>query len=122
MQACGVCKLRGSCDKAYVAPKDEQVARTVDVIRVLLTYVLEPSNLSGGEHFVQTNVQESARSLLAALIRLSDTLIDPSLPKPDIRKVSSKKEEVRKSMTKVSSRSHQSVGVEMKKGDWLCPK
>ncbi|KAF3321016.1 zinc finger protein VAR3 [Carex littledalei] len=109
--ACGVCKLRGSCDKAYVAAKDEQVARTVDVIRVLLTYALEPSNLSGDESVVKKNVQESARSLLAELIRLSDTMIDPSLPKPVLCNVSSKKEV-----------SHQSVGVEMKKGDWLCPK
>jgi predicted RNA-binding Zn-ribbon protein involved in translation (DUF1610 family) len=120
--ACGVCKLRGSCDKAYVAATDEQVARTVDVIRVLLTYALEPSNLSGGESFVQTNVQESARSILAELIRLSDTMIDPSLPKPVLRNVSSKKEEVRESTPKTSSRSHQSVGIEMKKGDWPCPK
>lgn len=107
-----MCKLRGSCDKAYVAAKDEQVARTVDVIRVLLTYALEPSNLSGDESVVKKNVQVSARSLLAELIRLSDTMIDPSLPKPVLHNVSSKKEEV----------SHRSVGVEMKKGDWLCPK
>jgi hypothetical protein len=116
-----VCKLRGSCDKANAAPKDE-VARTVDVIRVLLTYALEPSNLSGSEPIVQTNVQGSARSLLAEFIRLSDTSIDPSLPRPVLHTVSSKKEEVKKSMPKASSKSHQSVGVEMKRGDWLCPK
>jgi hypothetical protein len=114
--------LRGSCDKAYVIPKDEQVTRTVDVIRVLLTYALEPSNLSGSEPIVQTNIQESAKSLLAELIRLSDTSIDPSLPRPVLHTVSTKKEEVKNSMPKASSRIHQSVGVEMKRGDWLCPK
>ncbi|KAJ4762696.1 zinc finger (Ran-binding) family protein [Rhynchospora pubera] len=120
--ACGVCKLRGSCDRAYVAPKDEQgSARTVDVIRVLLTYALEPGNLSGGESFVQANVQESARSLLAELIKLSDTMIDPFLPRPVFHNAPITKGKAREPMTK-SFRSGQSSGVEMKIGDWLCPK
>ncbi|KAJ3697721.1 hypothetical protein LUZ61_001426 [Rhynchospora tenuis] len=121
--ACGVCKLRDSCDRAYVAPTDEQgSARTVDVIRILLTYALEPSNLSGGESFVQTNVQESARSLLTELIKLSDTMIDPSLPRPVLHNAPSTKGKARGSQSKDFRKGGQSAGIEMKKGDWLCPK
>ncbi|WVZ60237.1 hypothetical protein U9M48_010287 [Paspalum notatum var. saurae] len=125
--ACSICKFRGSCDKAYVTPKAEDGVRTVDVVRILLNYAID-TNLSG-ENAVNENVQESARKLLSELTALSDTIIDPSLPKP-VFQTSSKQ----KSSTKISDKSKESVvkawgsvgkggettAVEMKKGDWLC--
>ncbi|KAJ1293942.1 hypothetical protein BS78_01G108600 [Paspalum vaginatum] len=125
--ACSICKFRESCDKAYVTPKAEDGVRTVDVVRILLNYAID-TNLSG-ENTVNESVQESARKLLSELTVLSETIIDPSLPKP-VFQTSSKQ----KSSTKLSDKSKESVvkawgsvgkgrettGAEMKKGDWLC--
>jgi hypothetical protein len=129
MQACSVCKLRLSCDKAYVIPNAEEAARTVDVVRILLTYAIDPAGLSG-EDPVAGGVQESARKLLSDLTMLCDTTIDPSLPKP-VFQTASKKESSTKvgKVTQSHAKSRVSAGngretavTEMKKGDWLCPK
>uniref|UniRef100_J3LS25 RanBP2-type domain-containing protein n=1 Tax=Oryza brachyantha TaxID=4533 RepID=J3LS25_ORYBR len=127
--ACSACKLRGSCDKAYVIPNAEDEARTVDVVRILLNYAIDPTCLSG-ENSVNGGVQESARKLLSELTMLSDTTIDPSIPKP-VFQTSSKKV----SLTKIFDKGTNSVvnswisagkgtettATEMKMGDWLCP-
>ena len=86
--------MRGSCDKAYVIPKAEEGTKTVDVVRILLTYAIEPTSISG-ENPVDGGVQDSARKLLLELTVLSDTTIDPSLPKP-VFQTSSKKESLSK--------------------------
>ncbi|KAL6637701.1 hypothetical protein ACP70R_025273 [Stipagrostis hirtigluma subsp. patula] len=125
--ACNACKLRGSCDKAHLVPEAEEGVRTVDVVRILLSYAIDPVSLSG-EKSVDGSVQESARKLLSQLATLSDTAIDPSLPKP-VFQTSSKE-----SLTKLFAKSRESVDkargsfgsgketvTEMKKGDWLCP-
>ncbi|KAG8097926.1 hypothetical protein GUJ93_ZPchr0013g34480 [Zizania palustris] len=127
--ACSACKLRGSCDKAYIIPKDEEVAHTVDVMRILLSYAIDPTSLSG-ENSVNGGVQKSARKLLLELTVLSDTTIDSSLPKP-VLQTSSKLESVTKKSDKgtqsvVKSRVSAGKGrettvTEMKKGEWLCP-
>uniref|UniRef100_N1R381 Zinc finger protein VAR3, chloroplastic n=1 Tax=Aegilops tauschii TaxID=37682 RepID=N1R381_AEGTA len=124
--ACSVCKLRGSCDKAYVIPKAEEAARTVDVVRILLTYAIDPATLSG-ENSVGGGVQESARKLLSDLTMLCDTTIDPSLPKPVIHTYSKQDSSTKPDKGKQSSRVSAGKGretavTEMKKGDWLCPK
>lgn len=116
---CSSCNLRGSCDKAYVIQKEEEGPRTVDVMRILLNYAINPVNLSGGENpSVKENVQESARKLLLQLIELSDMAIDPSLPKPAVRTPAQKEP-----TQKISSRNKHppNPNVEMKRGDWLCP-
>ncbi|KAL6909438.1 hypothetical protein ACP4OV_001719 [Aristida adscensionis] len=127
--ACSSCKLRGSCDKANLTPQAEDATRTVDVVRILLTYAIEPANLSG-ENSVDGGVQESARKLLSELVTLSDTAIDPSLPKP-VLQTSRKQESSTKQFNKSrdsGAKAWGSVGkgretsvTEMKQGDWLCP-
>ncbi|PAN45439.1 hypothetical protein PAHAL_9G119200 [Panicum hallii] len=122
--ACGVCKFRESCDRAYLVPKAEEGVRTVNVVRILLEYAMDTNNLSG-ENSVSESVQESARKLLSKLIILSDTTIDPSVPKP-VFQTSSKQQ----SSTKLSDKSkgargsvrkgRETTAVEMKMGDWLC--
>ncbi|VAH95175.1 unnamed protein product [Triticum turgidum subsp. durum] len=124
--ACSVCKLRGSCDKAYVIPKAEEAARTVDVVRILLTYAIDPATLSG-ENSVGGGVQESARKLLSDMTMLCDTTIDPSLPKPVIHTYSKQDSSTKPDKGKQSSRVSAGKGretavTEMKKGDWLCSK
>ncbi|KAG1334885.1 zinc finger protein VAR3, chloroplastic [Cocos nucifera] len=112
------CNLRGSCDKAYIIQHEEGGARTVDVVRILLSYAVNPVNLSGGENpSVKENVQESARKLLSQLIELSDTTIDPSLPKPAVSTPAQKEPS-----QKLGSRNKHPPNVDMKRGDWLCPK
>jgi len=125
-QACGVRKFRESCDRAYLVPKAEEGVRTVNVVRILLEYAMDTKNLSG-ENSVSESVQESARKLLSKLIILSDTAIDPSVPKP-VFQTSSKQQ----SSTKLSDKSkgargsvgkgRETTAAEMKMGDWLCTK
>ncbi|KAJ6846723.1 zinc finger protein VAR3, chloroplastic [Iris pallida] len=119
---CSVCILRGSCDKAYIIAKEDEGARTVDVMRILMTYAVDPDLQSGVDNpSVKEHVHESARRLLAELTKLSDTTIDPipDLPPPSVQQ-SSKKVPSQNSQ-KATVKSKKSQDVEMKRGDWLCP-
>ena len=84
VQACSSCNLRGSCDRAYVILKEsEAAAQTVDIVRVLLFYVLDPLVIAGGEKpSGRAIVEAAARNLLSDLIVLSETPPDSALPKP----------------------------------------
>lgn len=84
VQACGACNLRGSCDRAYVLLKDlEGDARTVDIVRLLLLYALDPLVASEGEKPPGRElIEASVRKLLLELIELSETPIDPKLTIP----------------------------------------
>ncbi|XP_010916149.1 zinc finger protein VAR3, chloroplastic [Elaeis guineensis] len=114
---CSACNLRGSCDKAYIIQHEEGGARTVDVVRILLSYAVNPVNISGGENpSIKENVQESARKLLSQLIELSDTTIDPSLPEPAVSTPARKEPS-----QKIGGRNKHPPNAEMKRGDWLCP-
>ncbi|KAL2344109.1 hypothetical protein Fmac_005394 [Flemingia macrophylla] len=108
---CSGCNLRSSCDRAYVILKDfETDARTVDVVRLLLFYALDPLVLSRGDKSPGREVIESsARKLLSQLIELSESSPTPA--------------PARSKPTAPSVTTNQlSKGVEMKKGDWMCPK
>jgi len=116
---CSTCNLRGSCDRAYVKPRQEEVPRTVDIMRVLLTYGLDPLvDSAENKLHMRKTVKVSVRKLLKEVVELSATPLDPSLPSP---------------MPKQSlQRINQSpllpmkrpgiTDIEMKKGDWLCPR
>ncbi|CAL9192868.1 unnamed protein product [Musa hybrid cultivar] len=115
---CGACNLRGACDKAYIIPKEDEGPRTVDIMRILLSYAVNLKQLSGGANSaVKEQVQKSARNLLSELIKLSDTIIDPTVPGP-VMKSPSPKEPSQKVRSGKDSRAS---NVEMKRGDWLCP-
>ncbi|KAF5176988.1 Zinc finger protein var3 protein [Thalictrum thalictroides] len=111
---CCACNLRGSCDRAYEIMKDsEPSARTVDIVRMLLIYALDPLVLSGGERPQgREHVEAAARKLLSELSELSETPPDPSLPKPAVKPP---KQQGEKTMVREPSQS-----VEMKRGDWTC--
>lgn len=113
---CSACNLRGSCDRAYVILKEsEAYARTVDIVRILMFYALDPLVISGGEKPVgREHVESSAKKLLSELLELSETSPDLALPKPADRVT--KKKEKSLSMTDVMSQN-----AEMKRGDWICP-
>ncbi|KAJ0847376.1 putative Zinc finger, RanBP2-type [Helianthus annuus] len=115
---CGACVFRGSCDRAYVILKDnESDARTVDIVRVLLNYALDPAVDSDKKPSGPEVVEASAKKLLLELIELSDTKVDPELQKPAA--TVARKARSFEVMERDSSRSQ---NVEMKRGDWLCPK
>ncbi|KAF6144593.1 hypothetical protein GIB67_006085 [Kingdonia uniflora] len=84
---CSACNLRASCDRAYVILKDnEENARTVDIVRMLMMYAQDPLVLSGGEKpHGRENVEESVRKLLSELVELSDTTPNPELQIPAVR-------------------------------------
>ncbi|KAK6148148.1 hypothetical protein DH2020_019060 [Rehmannia glutinosa] len=115
---CSSCNLRGSCDRAYVMLIDsEAAARTVDVVRILLLYALDPLVISGeGKPPGRELVESSARKLLSQLVELGETHPDPDLPKP--AKVTSQGK--KQSLNSAVNRS--SKNVEMKQGDWVCSK
>lgn len=118
VQVCSGCNLRGSCDRAYVILKEsEATARTTDIVRILLFYALDPLVISGGQKSPGRELIEvSARKLLSELIDLSETAPDPELSKP-IAKAPNQKKKSLGFMDDELSRN-----VEMKKGDWMCPK
>lgn len=118
MQVCGGCNLRGSCDKAYVILKEsESAARTVDIVRILLLYALDPVVISGEEKpHGRELIEASTRKLLSKLIELSDTAPSPDLPKP------ASKDTHKKEKSLNFADDEHTRDVEMKRGDWMCSK
>ncbi|XP_030441617.2 zinc finger protein VAR3, chloroplastic [Syzygium oleosum] len=115
---CSACNLRGSCDRAYVILKEsEAAARTVDIVRILLFYATDPLVFSAGQKPPGRDlVESSARELLSQLVKLSETSPDPELPKPATKARRAEKQ----SIDFVDDNLSQDV--EMRRGDWMCPK
>lgn len=125
MQVCSACTLRGSCDRAYVILKDSEVdARTVDIVRILLFYALDPLVISGGDKPAGRELVDlSVKKLFSELIKLSETAPDPSLPKPPSKPASKpapKRVHRKEQINFVEDQLLQDI--EMKRGDWMCPK
>ncbi|KAG5022188.1 hypothetical protein JHK82_018056 [Glycine max] len=118
---CGACYLRSSCDRAYVILKDfETDARTVDIVRILLFYALDPLVLSGGDKPPGREVIESSvRKLLSQLIELSES--PAPAPAPARSKPTAQDGVVEGQSLSVTT-NQLFKDVEMKKGDWMCPK
>ncbi|EPS62654.1 hypothetical protein M569_12135 [Genlisea aurea] len=105
---CSSCALRGDCDRAYVKAREEEGGRTVDVMRLLLTYALDPVIGSvENKPCLNERVQESVRSLLKEMVEIR---IDDIIPE----NASTGEIEGRG----VSPKSN----MPMKQGDWICPK
>ncbi|KAL9681997.1 hypothetical protein QQ045_013790 [Rhodiola kirilowii] len=115
---CGSCNLRGSCDRAYVILKEsEAAARTVDVVRILLMYALDPLVIGGEE--IPPGVSlfvESAKRLLSKLVELSETVPEPPAVQ-QVVKVSKPKERTQSFVDDV-----QTQNAELMRGDWMCPR
>ncbi|XP_049367699.1 zinc finger protein VAR3, chloroplastic [Solanum verrucosum] len=134
-EVCGACNFRGSCDRAYLILKEsEGVARTVDIVRVLLVYAFDSAVISGGAMPPGSELIEvSARQLLSELVELSETPIDPDHPTPAPKASPRKKQSVdsrtdgledvemkRRDLTGLEGEMSKR-NVEMKQGDWVCP-
>ncbi|XP_062214797.1 zinc finger protein VAR3, chloroplastic-like [Phragmites australis] len=102
-EVCSQCNLRGSCERAYIKARKEEVGRTVDVMRILLTYGLDI--ITGhveNRACLNKTVKESIKNLLNEVVEV------------DSRGPGS-------SSAKSAKHKGQSA-VPMKQGDWNCPK
>ncbi|XP_073158857.1 zinc finger protein VAR3, chloroplastic [Henckelia pumila] len=115
---CGSCNLRGSCDRAYILLDDSEGApRTVDIVRMLIFYALDPLVISGDMKPPGRDlIEASAKKLLLELIDLGDTPIDPDIP----NLVDVTPRQKKQSLNTFDRGSSQDV--EMKPGDWVCTK
>ncbi|KAL3360757.1 hypothetical protein AABB24_013949 [Solanum stoloniferum] len=111
---CSFCILRGSCERAYVVPREDQGGRTVDVMRLLLTYGLNPiTGAVENKPSLNKRVEESARKLLKEIVKFSseelfcETKKSTNPGNPSVQG------------------DHQEEGqinALRKHGDWVCPK
>ncbi|GAB4835825.1 hypothetical protein Ancab_000741 [Ancistrocladus abbreviatus] len=119
-EVCSSCSMRSSCEKAYLLTNKEDEARTIDVMRVLLTFGFDPINGSVVNRSLlkQKSVKSVVRKLLHEVGKLSSVPIDPNLPPPVIKQRPPKVKQPPPPPKKRLGRDD----IEMKKGDWLCPK
>ncbi|XP_010931605.1 uncharacterized protein [Elaeis guineensis] len=117
---CSSCSLRNSCSRGYILTPKEDEARTLDVMRILLTFGFDHINGSVENKALMKmkSVKTAVRKLLHEVIKLSAVPIDPNLPPPVIKKPPPKVKQPPPPPKKRVGRDD----VEMKKGDWLCPK
>ncbi|OVA15020.1 zinc finger protein [Macleaya cordata] len=117
---CSSCSLRSSCEKAYLLARKEDEARTLDVIRILLTFGFDPikGSVENKPLLKMKSVKTVVRKLLHEVVKLSAVPIDPNLPPPIIKKPPPKVKQPPPPPKKRVGRDD----IEMKKGDWLCPK
>ncbi|XVE85472.1 hypothetical protein DITRI_Ditri17bG0093300 [Diplodiscus trichospermus] len=111
---CSSCNLRGNCERAYVKAREDEGGRTVDVMRILLTYGLDSVTGSVENKSCQNKlVKESVRRLLKEMVDCINQDLQSDMPNAA-------------TSTDASRKDHSStVGqlkVPMKQGDWLCPK
>ncbi|XP_058076821.1 uncharacterized protein LOC131225316 [Magnolia sinica] len=117
---CSSCNLRSSCSRAYLLARKEDEARTLDVMRVLLTFGFDPviGSVENKPLLKLKPVKTIVRKLLHEVVKLSAVPIDPNLPPPVIKKPPPKVKQPPPPPKKRVGRDD----IEMKKGDWLCPK
>ncbi|KAK4778531.1 hypothetical protein SAY86_006059 [Trapa natans] len=117
---CSSCSLRNTCERAYLLTNKEDEARTIDVMRVLLAFGFDHMHgtVTNKSVLKQKSVKTVVRKLLHEVVKLSSVPIDPNLPPPIIRKPPPKVKQPPPPPKKRVGRDD----VEMKKGDWLCPK
>lgn len=113
--------MRNNCDSAYLLTNKEDEARTIDIMRMLLTLGFDPINGSSVLNkplLKQKSVKAVVRKLLHEVVKLSSVPIDPNLPPPVIKKPPPKVKQPPPTPKRRVGRDD----VEMKRGDWLCPK
>ncbi|KAK1264168.1 hypothetical protein QJS04_geneDACA021223 [Acorus gramineus] len=104
--------------RAYLIPKGEEGAHTIDIVRILLSYASDPLVLSKeAKPSSVEHIEASARKLVSELIELSDRTPDQDLPKPVV-----KFSKANQHHQKLNDNHRQAQNVEMKKGDWTCLK
>lgn len=114
---CSSCILRGDCERAYVKAREDEGGRTVDVMRFVFAYGLDPVYCSvENKPCLNKMVKESVRKLLNEMMDLRAEECDAELPRVNTSKWDSSV----KGNDVEQERSHNQVP--MKQGDWICPK
>lgn len=98
-------------------PRQEEGGRTVDVMRILLTYGLDPiTGTLENKPLLNKLVKESVKRLLKEMVECSSKQLDSNLLKAKpLKRVASAKDH-----SSPPEKGH--INVPMKPGDWLCPK
>lgn len=117
---CSSCSLRNSCEKAFLLTNKEDEARTLDLMKILFTYGFDPlsDTVANKSLLKKKSVKTVVRKLLHEVVKLSRVPIDPNLTPPVIKKAPPKVKQPPPPPKRRVGRDD----VEMKKGDWLCPK
>ncbi|GER29809.1 zinc finger Ran-binding family protein [Striga asiatica] len=111
---CSSCILRGECDRAYVKARESEGGRTVDIMRLILTYGLDPIVDSvQNKPCLNKRVKESVRTLLKQMVEIRVEGHDEEKQKTATRELSQESD--------VHQQRTQFAGP-MKPGDWICPK
>lgn len=98
----------------------EDEARTIDIMRLLFTFGFDPMNgaVVNDSLLKRKTVKTVVRKLLHEVVKLGSVPIDPTLTPPVIKKPPPKVKQPPPPPKRRVGRDD----VEMKKGDWLCPK
>ncbi|CAH8360808.1 unnamed protein product [Eruca vesicaria subsp. sativa] len=117
---CSSCSLRNSCEKAFLLTNKEDEARTLDLMKILFTYGFDPlsDTVANKSLLKKKSVKTVVRKLLHEVVKLGRVPIDPNLTPPVIKKAPLKVKQPPPPPKRRVGRDD----VEMKKGDWLCPK
>ncbi|KAJ1418392.1 Zinc finger, RanBP2-type [Sesbania bispinosa] len=111
---CSSCNLRGDCERAFVKAREDEGGRTVDVMRIILTYGLDPIIGSvENKPCLNKRVKESVRRLMKEIVEHSTKEENSNFQ--DTTKVVT--EEVHPDLQDKGK-----IDVPLKQGDWLCPK
>lgn len=106
--------MRGDCERAFVKACEDEGGRTVDVMRIVLTYGLDPIIGSvENKPCLNKMVKESVRRLLRETVRHSIEEDDTNLP--DAREVTNRQ-------VNSNPQSKGKIEVPRKQRDWVCPK
>ncbi|KAL9324907.1 hypothetical protein ACSQ67_005552 [Phaseolus vulgaris] len=108
-------QFEGDCDRAFVKAREDEGGRTVDVMRIMLTYGLDPITGSvDNKPCLTKKVEDSVRRLLKEIVEHSTKEENSNFP--DSTEVV---------MGNVHSNQQGKGKIDvamMKQGDWLCPK
>ncbi|TKY69247.1 Zinc finger protein VAR3 [Spatholobus suberectus] len=112
---CSSCNLRGDCERAFVKAREDEGGRTVDVMRIILTYGLDPIIGSvENKPCLTKRVEESVRRLLKEIVEHSTKEENSNF---------SDSTEVFIRHVHPNQQDKGKIDVPMmKQGDWLCPK
>ncbi|XP_052186375.1 zinc finger protein VAR3, chloroplastic-like [Diospyros lotus] len=119
---CSSCYLRGNCERAYAKARGGEAAETVDVMRYLLTYGLDPvTGVVENKPCLNKSVMESVRKLLKEIIEHSMKELSSDPPVVKFTKWHSSMHDSihqRRLRTLQEDQDHRVL----KKGDWICNK
>ncbi|CAN8235703.1 unnamed protein product [Cochlearia groenlandica] len=106
---CGSCDLRGKCERAYAQAREEEGVRTIDVMRILLTYGLDSVSHTMENSACRTKcVEDSVRKLLRESVEYS------------LKDVESVETETTRDESQPKSQDSVERDPRIRPGDWQC--